>query len=120
MSVTLRFKKNIVIVTFYGDIEKNKIRDSFIDITEKVRIKTISYIVFDFLNIKSYSAPKNFMSNHKTITHFSSTWNENIKAITVATHPEIRSIINGFITNKSELKWEYSLVKTVDEAYKIC
>ena len=97
MSVKIKFLKDGVISTFSGNIEENEIRDTFIDIIEKVSIKKITYFLFDFTDITSYTIPPNYMNIVKMITHFSVSYNENIKGIIVATHPSITSVASEII-----------------------
>jgi hypothetical protein len=119
MSVKIKIKKEGVIATFIGNIEENEIRDTFIDIIEKVSIKKITFFLFDFTNITSYTIPPNYMNLLKMITHFSVSYNENIKAIIVAKHPNITSVVNEIIANKEELKWEYFLFEDLKSAEKL-
>lgn len=116
MSVKIKFLKKGVIATFNGNIEENEIRDTFIDIIEKVSIKKITYFLFDFSDINSYTIPPNYMNIVKMITHFSVSYNENIKGIIVATHPSITSVVSEIINNQEELKWEYFLFENIDDA----
>ncbi|MFK5878013.1 MAG: hypothetical protein QM478_00810 [Flavobacteriaceae bacterium] len=109
MSVKIKIKNNGVIATFSGNIEENEIRDTFIDIIEKVNIKKIAFFLFDFTNITSYTIPPNYMNLLKMITHFSVSYNEDIKALIVATHPSITIVVSEIINNQEELKWEYFL-----------
>ncbi|MDC9722101.1 MAG: hypothetical protein PSN34_04925 [Urechidicola sp.] len=119
MSVKIKFLNEGVIATFKGNIEENEIRDTFIDIIEKVSIKKITYFLFDFTDITSYTIPPNYMNIVKMITHFSVSYNENIKGIIVATHPSITSVVSKIIKNQEELKWEYFLFDKLSEAQKL-
>ncbi len=116
MSVKIKIKKEGVIATFSGNIEENEIRNTFIDIIEKVNIKKIAFFLFDFTDITSYTIPPNYMNLIKMITHFSVSYNEDIKAIIVATHPNIVSVVNEIMKNKAELKWEYFLFDNINDA----
>ncbi|MFK5878012.1 MAG: hypothetical protein QM478_00805 [Flavobacteriaceae bacterium] len=120
MSVEIKFLKNGVTATFSGNIEDNEIRDTFIDITEKLYIKNINYILFYFINITSYIPPKNALQNHKTISHFSVSYNKKIKAVIVATHPDIVAIAKKFIKNQANLKWEYFYFDNIEDAQICC
>ena len=120
MSVKIKIKNNGVIATFSGNIEENEIRDTFIDIIEKVNIKKIAFFLFDFTAITSYTIPPNYMNILKMITHFSVSYNEEIKAIIVATHPNITSVVKEVIVNQKELKWEYFLFDNIDDALNCC
>ena len=119
MSVKIKFLKNGVIATFSSNIEENEIRDAFIDIIEKVSIKKITYFLFDFTDIISYTIPPNYMNIVKMITHFSVSYNEDIKALIVATHPSITSVVSEIINNQEELKWEYFLFDKLSDAQKL-
>ncbi len=119
MSVKIKFLKNGVIATFNGNIEEHEIRDTFIDIIEKVSIKKITYFLFDFTHITSYTIPLNYMNIVKMITHFSVSYNEDIKAITVATHPNITSVVREIVKNQKELKWDYFLFDKLLDAQKL-
>lgn len=119
MSVKIKFPKKGVIATFNGNIEENEIRDTFIDIIEKVSIKKITYFLFDFSDITSYTIPPNYINIVKMITHFSVSYNENIKALIVATHPSITSVVSEIIKNQEELKWEYFLFDKLSDAQKL-
>ena len=119
MSVKIKFLKNGVIATFSSNIEENEIRDAFIDIIEKVSIKKINYFLFDFTDITSYTIPPNYMNIVKMITHFSVSYNEDIKALIVATHPSITSVVSEIINNQEELKWEYYLFDKLSDAQKL-
>lgn len=116
MSVKIKIKKDGVIATFSGNIEENEIRDTFIDIIEEINIKKITFFLFDFTAITSYTIPPNYMNILKMITHFSASYNKNVKAIIVATHPNITSVVEEIINNQEELKWEYLLFDNFDDA----
>ena len=119
MSVKIKFLKKGVIATFNGNIGENEIRDTFIDIIEKVSIKKITYFLFDFTDITSYTIPPNYMNIVKMITYFSVSYNENIKGIIVATHQSITSVVSEIINNQEELKWEYFLFDKLSNAQKL-
>lgn len=74
---------------------------------------------FDFTNIISYTIPTNSMNIVKMITHFSVSYNEDIKAITVATHPNIIRLVNEIVKNQEDLKWEYFLFDNLSDAQKL-
>ena len=119
MSVKIKFLKEGVIATYSGNIEDNEIRNTFIDIVDKVDINKISFILFDFTDITSYTVPPNLMNIVKMITHFSVSYNEDIKAITVATHPNIIRLVNEIVKNQEDLKWEYFLFDNLSDAQKL-
>ena len=119
MSVKIKFLKEGVIATYTGNIEDNEIRDTFIDIIHKVNIDKINFILFDFTNIISYTIPPNSINIVKMITHFSVSHNEDIKAITVATHPNIIRLVNEIVKNQEDLKWEYFLFDNLSDAQRL-
>ncbi len=120
MSVQLKLENKKIFATFTGDIAENEVRDTFIEITETYYIKNISCILFHFINITSYIPPKNALQSHKNISHFSANWNKNIKAIIVATHPDIVSIAKDFIKNQNNLNWTYFYFDNIESALKYC
>lgn len=119
MSVHIEFKNSRITATFSGNIEENEIRDTFIDIIEKISIKKITFFLFDFTAITSYTIPPNYMNILKMITHFSVSYNKDVKAIIVATHPNITSVVKEIINNQEELKWKYFLFDNLSDAQKL-
>ncbi|PCI11392.1 MAG: hypothetical protein COB73_02195 [Flavobacteriaceae bacterium] len=120
MSVLLKLQNKKISATFTGDIAENEIRDTFIEITETYSIKNISCILFYFKDITSYTPPKNALQKHKTISHFTASWNRNIKAVIVATHPDIAIIAKGFVKNQANLNWNYYYFDNLEDALIFC
>jgi len=120
MSVKLNFQKDKVIATFSGNIEENEVRNTFIDIVEKVSIKKMSCIIFDFTNILSYTIPPDFINLLKMVTHFSASWNGNVKGIMIATRPNVVKAANQIINNQALLKWDYFLFDNLNDVLNCC
>jgi len=120
MSVQIKLKNKKIFATFTGDIAENEIRDTFFDITENYLAKNINCILFHFKDITSYTPPKNALQSHKTISRFSASWYKNIKAVIVATHPDIVAIAKGFVKNQDSLNWTYYYFDNIEDANKCC
>lgn len=120
MSFTIEILGERAITTFSNSVEENEIKNAFIKITEIASIEKLNYIIFNFTDITSYTIPKDYMNIVKIVTHFSSEWNKDIKALTVATHPNIRAITTEIIKHNNELNWEYLLFDNLVDAYNWC
>ena len=118
MSFTLKFYAKKVIVTFSNIVKNLELTNAFIEIIETVSIKKLSFIVFDFTNIHSYSIPDDYMERVKFVTHFSASWNSNIDIIFIATNPDVRHLATAYINHKDNLKWNYYLFKNMETAKK--
>ncbi len=120
MSFTIKILKESAIATFSNSVEENEIKNAFIKVTESVSIEKLNYIIFDYSNITSYTIPKDYINTLKMVTHFSTNWNRNIKAVTVATNKNIRTAVTEIMKHNKDLKWEYHLFEDLDVALKWC
>ena len=116
MSAEINYKADKVIVTFTGIVKENEIKNTFLEVTETVRISKIKLFALDFTTITSYEIPKDYMNVLKTFTKFSSTWNSDIKVIVIATNPEIRKVLTAVINSHEEFNWQYLLYTDMETA----
>lgn len=116
MSFNLDFLDDKAIATFNEDLKEGEITTAFLEIVDTINIKELKHIIFDCSKAKDYTFPKDYMTRVKVVTHFSTTWNENINIIFVSTNPQVIHMVNGFINHDDDLKWKYHLFENLDMA----
>lgn len=120
MSFELLHLKDRTIATFNNAVLENEIKNAFIEIVDKISIKKIDFLIFDFTHISSYAIPKDYMETLKTITLFSSTWNTNIKVAIIASNANVRTVVKEIIKRQEEFNWEFNLFEELQTGIKWC
>lgn len=118
MSFNINFSQERVLTNFNESIDKNDIKNAFFQVTENVDFENLKHLVLDFTDVISFEIPDNFIKTTKTLTHFFTVWNPEIKVVIIATNKEIRTIYSELIKNGKELVWEYVLFESWDELKK--
>lgn len=119
MSYKINYLDNKAIVTFTNIIEEKGITKAFLEIVDTISIEKLNYIIFDCANVITYTIPADYMTRVKVLTHFSTSWNPNIAILFITTHPEIISMVTGFINHNDDLKWGYYLFDDMRSAKKV-
>ncbi len=118
MSFTLKYYPKKVIATFKNTVAYLELTRAFVEIVETVDIKKLSFIIFDFTKITSYTIPEDYLERVKFVTRFSVSWNSNIDIIFIATNPNVRHMATAYVNHKDNLKWKYHLFKDMETVKK--
>lgn len=122
MSYKTDYYEDKIIATFTGNIEKNEIRYSFLEILENVSIKKIKHLIYDYSGVENYEVPDDILDTVKNYTKFSETWNNKVNIIAVGTHQNVQKAANIIIENRKNLDliWDYLLFEDMETAMEWC
>ena len=118
MSFSLSFYPKTAIASFKGKVPTLSVTNAFVEITEHISVKKLTYTVFDFTGISSYTMPEDYKERVKFVTQFSISYNTNIHIIIIATNDEVKKMATGFTKHKDNLTWKYFLFENMEEVKK--